>query len=63
MAKTGGRKHAWSQPRGAGSPYGGRQPVNRHGVAPPPCRTLADMTPEQIAALEREYGAPVRRTR
>jgi len=23
------------------------------------CRTLADMTPEEIAAIEREYGAKV----
>lgn len=25
----------------------------------PPCRTLADMTEEEIVAIEREYGCPV----
>ena len=25
----------------------------------PPCRTLADMTEEEIQAIEREYGCPV----
>jgi hypothetical protein len=28
--------------------------------APPPCRTLADMDPEEIKELERRYGAKVR---
>lgn len=61
MGKRGGRKHGWSQPWAKGSPYKGRKPVNRYGIAPPPCRTLETMTEEEIAALEREYGVPVRR--
>jgi hypothetical protein len=31
------------------------------GSSGAPCRTLADMSPEEIAALEREYGAKVAR--
>lgn len=27
----------------------------------PPCRTAADMTPEEIAALESKYGAKLKR--
>ena len=29
------------------------------GFKGPPCRTLDDMTPDEIRAIEREYGAKV----
>jgi hypothetical protein len=28
-------------------------------IKPPPCRTLRDMTEEEILAIEKQYGVPV----
>jgi len=51
----------WSAPRGRGAPYRGVKVPDSYDIpfTPPPCRTLADMTPAEIAALEAQYGAKV----
>lgn len=55
-----GREHAWSQPRGINAPHRGVMPIEPlRTCLPPPCRTLADMTAAEIAAIEARYGAKV----
>jgi hypothetical protein len=55
--------HQWSAPRSRAASFKGRVPPDREKLRlkfpGPPCRTLADMTEAEIAALEREYGCPV----
>jgi hypothetical protein len=41
-----------------GKPWSRPTPQPWHGA---PVRTLADMTPDEIAAIEAEYGCPVLR--
>ncbi len=62
--KTGGRNHPWSAARGRAAKYRNGPTVEqlreKAGAGPAAqCRTLADMTPEEIAELERQYGAKV----
>lgn len=38
---------------------GRHQPPEAWEYQGPPCRTLADMTPQEIAAIEQLYGCPV----
>ena len=65
MSKRGGRDHHFNAPRGKGAQYGGIVLPDRLRldlkIAGPPVRTLADMTEDEIKAIEREYGAPVLR--
>lgn len=64
MPKWGNRRHAWY---GVFSPGGeflnGVPPaydrLDLKNIKPPPCRTLADMTEEEIQDIERRYGMPV----
>lgn len=55
--------HPWKAAWNGYSPYvtGDVLPDReRYGLGPGrACRTLADMTPDEIAAIEREYGAKV----
>ncbi len=39
------------------SPFAYKNDITFEG---PPCRTLADMSPEEIRAIEAQYGMPVR---
>ena len=62
VPKWGNRRHAWY---GVFSPGGeflnGIPPAQERvkNIKPPPCRTLADMTEEEILDIEKRYGMPV----
>jgi len=61
--KTGGRNHPWSAIRGRNGKFRNgpttEQLRDKAGSSGMPCRTLADMSPDEIAELERRYGAKV----
>lgn len=60
--RRGGRNHQWSAPATATATWKGggfkREPGNY-----PPVRTLADMSEDEIVAIEKRYGMPVIRPR
>jgi hypothetical protein len=61
--KTGGRNHPWSAIWARGGKHRNgpttQQLRDKGAGSSAPCRTLADMTPEEIAELEKQYGAKV----
>jgi hypothetical protein len=62
--KTGGRNHPWSAIYARGGKHRNGPTTQQlrdkgAGSSGAPCKTLADMTPEEIAELEKQYGAKV----
>jgi hypothetical protein len=54
--------HPWEAGWNGHSPFGNNDVLpdsQRLGLGTRPCKTLADMTPEERAAIEAEYGAKI----
>lgn len=65
--KRGGRGHPWSAIYSRSGQYRNGVTTDalreRENGRAAPCRTLADMTPDEIAQLEHELGAKVSKAR
>jgi hypothetical protein len=67
VRRRGGRSHPWSAIYARGGQHRNgpttEQLRAKGNGRSKPCRTLDDMTPDEIAALEAQLGARVQRTR